>query len=182
MLIISMKELPKSEQHSHAHKLLREALKPFGVDYNENTPLTFGELGKPSLTEYPEIRYNLSHSDGIAACIVGPDECGIDAEKVRDYRPNVVKRVFSDSERAMIDAVDSSEEKNLLFFRLWTLKESYVKAIGIGVSYPMKTVEFSFDGNKISSNIKDYSFKQYILKNGKFIVSTCEANNSVVSL
>lgn len=172
MLIISLKELPHSGQHEYAHKLLGSCLKACGIEYDTNTRITIGEYGKPSLTDYPDVYYNISHADGIAACIVSGCECGIDTEKIRPYRPNVVKRAFSESEKALIENAPESE-RDLLFFRLWTLKESYVKALGIGVSYPMKTAEFSFDGDEIVTNIEGYSFKQYVI-DGRFVAALCE--------
>lgn len=173
MLIISIKDIPKSEQHTHAHNLLRECLKPLNIAYCSDTSITKNKYGKPSLTEYPDIKYNISHADGISACMVSEHECGIDCENVREYRPNVMKRAFSDEEKNMIDSAPENQ-KNLLFFRLWTLKEAYIKAIGMGLSFPMKQANFSFDDNKISSNISDCRFKQYILNNGKFVISICE--------
>ena len=122
------------------------------------------------------MHYNLSHADGTAACIISCYECGIDAERIRPYRPNVVKRAFSDSEKALIENTPECE-RDELFFRLWTLKESYVKAIGIGVSYPMQTVEFCFNGREIISNIENCRFKQYVIDQ-KFIVSVCEIMNN----
>ncbi len=173
MLIISMKSIPKSAQHDYAHRLLRVCLAKCGVDYNENTAVVRGAQGKPSLAEYPDLHYNVTHSDGITACVVCDTECGIDAERVREYRPNVIKRVFSEGEKTLIENAPD-EEKNLLFFRLWTLKEAYVKTLGIGISYPMNTVEFSFEGGEIRTDIEGYSFKQYILGGGEFVVSVCE--------
>lgn len=173
MTAISLMELNKKEQHTHAHKLLRECLKPFGVDYSESTPIIKGKYGKPFLAEHLEIHYNLSHGDGIAACIVGEKECGIDCERVRTYHANVVKRVFSDTEKAFIESADESE-KDLIFFRLWTLKESYIKAIGTGLSYPLVKAEFILDGDVISVHPEGFRFRQYILQNGKFVVSVCE--------
>ena len=176
MLLISLKEVPKKEQRSHAHNLLRECLRTRRIEYvTDVTPITRNEHGKPSLTEYPEIKYNLSHADGIAVCLVSDSECGVDCEGVRPYRPHVVRRAFSESEKSIIENA-SDTERDLLFFRLWTLKEAYVKAIGIGISYPLNTVEFSFDGDKIISSVKGYHFRQYILKDGKFIVSVCTKN------
>ncbi len=172
MLLISVMDIPKSEQHSHAHKLLRECLSHYGVEYNKKTEIIKGELGKPSLRDYPDIHYNISHADGVAACIVSDNECGIDCEGIRPYRPNVVRRVFSESEKALLESTPE-DERDMLFFRLWTLKESYVKMIGIGVSYPMNTVEFSFSDGEIISNQKDCKFAQYIIKN-KYIVSVCK--------
>ena len=66
MIIISIKDIPKKQQHSHAHNLLRECLKRYNIDYNENTAINKSEMGKPSLADYPDIHYNLSHADGIA--------------------------------------------------------------------------------------------------------------------
>lgn len=173
MLLISLKEVPKKEQRSHAHKLLRECLRTRRIEYvADETPVIRNEHGKPSLAEYPEIKYNLSHANGIAVCLISDTECGVDCEGVRPYRPNVVKRAFSENEKILIENASESE-RDLLFFRLWTLKEAYVKAIGIGISYPLNTVEFSFDGNRIISSVKDHTFRQYILKDGKFIVAVC---------
>lgn len=174
MLLISLKEVPKKSQRPHAHNLLRECLRTRRIEYiTDKTPVVRGEHGKPSLAEHPEIKYNMSHADGIAVCLVSDRECGVDCEGVRPYRPNVVRRSFSESEKLLIENADENQ-RDLLFFRLWTLKEAYVKAIGIGISYPLNTVEFSLSGNTITSSVKDYRFRQYILKNGRFIVSVCE--------
>ncbi|MDE5582154.1 MAG: 4'-phosphopantetheinyl transferase superfamily protein [Ruminococcus sp.] len=173
MLLVSLKSVPKKEQRLHAHNLLRECLKTYNIEYTaDKTPITRNDHGKPSLAGHPEIKYNLSHAEGIAVCLVADTECGVDCEGVRPYRPNVVRRSFSENEKTMIENAPQ-EEKDLLFFRLWTLKEAYVKAIGIGISYPLNTVEFAFDGRKIISNIKGYRFRQYILRDGKFIIAVC---------
>lgn len=172
MLMISIKDMDRKLQHSHAHALLRECLKRFGVIYSEDTQLSHGKMGKPYLADRPDVRFNLSHADGIAACVVSDRECGIDCEKIRQFRPNVVKRAFSHKEKLMLDEAPP-EEKDTLFFRLWTLKESYVKAIGTGISFPLEKAEFSFDGGRISCSLPDCSFRQFIVGDGKFVVSVC---------
>ena len=173
MLMISMTNTDKKQLHGYAHRMLREAMKLRCVDYNENTPVIKNKMGKPSLAERPDIHYNLSHAEGIAACIISDFECGIDCEKVRDFRPNVIKRVFSENEKKMFENTPESE-KNLLFFKLWTLKEAYVKAVGIGISYPMDKAEFSFSGSEIVSNIENCRFRQYIIDENRFVESVCE--------
>ncbi|MDE6665820.1 MAG: 4'-phosphopantetheinyl transferase superfamily protein [Ruminococcus sp.] len=173
MLLISIKKVPKKEQRKHAHSLLRECLRTKKINYaTDETPVSRGEHGKPFLTEYPDIKYNMSHADGIAVCLMTDRECGVDCEGIRPYRPNVVKRAFSENEKKLIENAPENE-RDLLFFRLWTLKEAYVKAIGIGISYPLNTVEFSFEGNRIITSVSGYKFRQYILKNGKFAVAVC---------
>ena len=84
-----------------------------------------------------------------------------------------MKRVFSDSEMEMLE---KSDDKDLLCFRLWTLKESYVKAIGIGVSYPLKNISFSFENGRIISNVENCVFNQTVI-GGKYIVSLCRIIN-----
>ena len=171
--MISIFDTDKKQQHSHAHALLRECLKRCGIAYTPNTLIARGGYGKPSLAEYPEVCFNLSHAKGIAACIVSDRECGIDCEQVREFRPNVLKRAFSENERLLVENA-SPDSRGLMFFRLWTLKEAFVKALGIGISYPLDTAEFSFDGGRILTDIRGYSFRQYIIDNGGFVVSVCE--------
>ncbi len=173
MLMISITDMEKKAFHSHAHRLLRECLRPYGIDYNEDTPVIKGKMGKPALAEHPDIHYNLSHADGIAACMVSDGECGIDCERIRTFRPNVMKRAFSVSERSMVENAPE-DMKNELFFRLWTLKEAYVKAIGTGISYPLDTVVFGFENGAITTNVQEFRFRQYIICGGEFVVSVCE--------
>ncbi len=173
----SLEAVPHKEQHSLAHNLLKDMLKGFyDIDYTEEmTKKT--EHGKPYLADYPDVHFNISHSEGIAACIVENRQCGIDCEKVREYRPNVMKRAFSEKEQALIEAAPENE-RDMLFFTLWTLKEAYIKAIGKGLSYPMDEVEFTFENGAVTSNITDFEFRRYIIGGGKFVIATAVKNNS----
>ncbi len=167
----SLETVQHSEQHSLAHSLLKDMLKGFyNIGYTEEmTEIT--EQGKPYLADYPDVHFNLSHSDGITACIVENQECGIDCENVREYRPNVIKRAFSEKEQALIESAPENE-RDMLFFTLWTLKEAYIKAIGKGLSFPMNEAEFIIEDGKITSNIADYEFRRYIIEDGKFVIAT----------
>lgn len=172
MTAISLINLNKKEQHSHAHRLLRECLKPFGIDYNGSATVVKGKYGKPSLEEHPEVHFNLSHAKGIAACIVSGRECGIDCESVREFRPNVMKRAFTEAERELVMS-SAEDERDLMFFRIWTLKEAYIKMIGKGLSFPLNEAEFGFDNGRIVANLEDCTFRQYIIR-GSYVVSICE--------
>ncbi len=169
-------DIPKKMQHDHAYKLLRECLKTRNIAYSEDLRIEKGKYGKPYLAEYPDVRYNISHAESIAACIVSDSECGIDCEKVNKLREGVLRRAFSEKEREMISSAEE-DERDLLFFRLWTLKESYIKAIGTGLSYPLETAEFLLNSGKFHTNIKGWHFRQYILRENKYVVSICEKSN-----
>ena len=142
MLLISLKELEHREHHAHAHNLLRECLKVYGIAYSEDTPMNKNDMGKPSLAEYPHIHFNLSHAKGIAACIVSEKECGIDCEQVRKCSQGVMRRSFTESERELVERLPE-DQRDLMFTRLWTLKESYVKAKGEGLSSAFDSLELS---------------------------------------
>ncbi|MBR6581208.1 MAG: 4'-phosphopantetheinyl transferase superfamily protein [Ruminococcus sp.] len=173
----SLEAVQHSEQHSLAHSLLKDMLKGFyNIDYTEEMTKK-AEQGKPYLADYPDVYFNISHSEGITACMVEKSQCGIDCEKVREYRPNVMKRAFSAKEREMIENAPENE-RDLLFFTVWTLKEAYIKAIGKGLSYPMNEAEFFIEDGNIISNIKDYEFRRYIIEGGKFVMATAVKNNS----
>ena len=174
MIAVSLKKLPHAEQSAHAHSMLAECLESFGVSYVRGvTPMTYGKLGKPSLAERPDLHFNLSHAEGVTACIVSDSECGIDCECVRPCRMRVAKRAFSPQENARLENAEG-EERDMLFFRIWTLKEAYVKALGTGISYPMNSVTIMPEGEGIFSDAEGWHFAQYII-NGRAIVSVCES-------
>jgi 4'-phosphopantetheinyl transferase len=101
--------------------------------------VTMNRWGKPGLLHHPEVHFNMTHCRGMAACAIMSEPVGIDAERVRSYDPNAAKHVCVPSE---IHDIEASVNPNRSFFRLWALKESYVKALGKGLSYPMRQVIF----------------------------------------
>ena len=176
MILVSTRQIEKSGQRLHAHTLLGKCLKEYDIDYVfGETPLLFGEHGKPSLAEHPKLHYNISHSDGIAAAMVSEYECGIDCERVRPYRPSVFGRCYSEAERRAVESAPESE-RDLLFFKLWTLKEAYVKALGKGLSFPLRNAEFTLDGENIRTKLSGCTLSQYVV-NGEFVVSVCELSD-----
>ena len=116
--------------------LLDYALRKHGfyerdMEYGEN------EHGKPFFKNCP-IKFSLSHSGKYAVCVVSDTECGIDAEKYADTK-NVLKiaeRYFATDE---YEYIKSSGDTKTAFFKLWTRKESLLKAIGTGISGGLKT-------------------------------------------
>ena len=139
--------LPQDKRLSlGAALLLKKALRDYGVRRDD---IAADENGKPFLLS-GEAQFNLSHSGNFALCAVADCEVGCDAEKIRDVEPDVAKRFFTDGEYAAISAAQSPEGKRELFFRLWTLKESFIKAAGAGLSVPLRSFEIEL-GEKISA-------------------------------
>lgn len=101
--------------------------------------VTLNRWGKPGFRDHPEVHFNMSHCGGMAACAITGFPVGIDAERVRAYDPNAARHACSASE---IRGIEASTDPDRAFFRLWALKESYIKALGKGLSYPMRQVVF----------------------------------------
>lgn len=162
----------KQGQHEAAHRLLQECLRQYGAEEGVSIPLPpvldFGEMGKPVLRDHPQLHFNLSHCSGLAVCLLSDTECGVDCESIRRCKSRIVERVCNTQE---IAALESASDADFLFTRLWTLKEAYVKAIGVGISYPLREVGFTFEGDCILSNRSDASFMQFLLHG--HIVSVC---------
>lgn len=105
----------------------------------------FSSHGKPFLHGPSDLRFNVSHTDGLALlAFVRTHEIGIDVEKITP-EPDVRKlaeRFFSIHERRALEPL-AGEELRAAFFRCWTRKEAYVKARGEGLSVPLHEFDVS---------------------------------------
>lgn len=88
--------------------------------------------GKPGLLEEPGLHFNLTHSGDYAAVVFSSEEVGIDLEHFRENGGKIAARFFAEEECAYLkEHPDASS-----FTRIWTRKESYVKATGQGIKTP----------------------------------------------
>src|ERR1051325_6860650 len=110
----------------------------------EELRFSYGAFGKPALVG-AELRFNMSHSHGVALFAMTRDrELGVDVEHVRaDFATEeIARRFFSPVEVAVFDALPKEEQVSA-FFRCWTRKEAYIKAIGRGLSEPLDAFDVS---------------------------------------
>lgn len=104
-----------------------------------------GEHCKPAFLNHPEIHFNLSHSDTLVACALSDTPVGVDVQHLVKLRDGLVRYTMSDEEIAAFEALDNDDTKQLLFTQLWTLKESYVKATGRGLTHDFPAFEINGD-------------------------------------
>ncbi|MCP4747674.1 MAG: 4'-phosphopantetheinyl transferase superfamily protein [Desulfobacteraceae bacterium] len=115
------------------------------------------------------IRFNISHTDGLIICgIVLNDDIGVDVEDCqrKNSAIDLADRYFSKQEADDLHALPASEQCDR-FFTYWTLKESYIKARGMGLSLPLdqftfhiapgRPVRISFDP-RLKDNSKQWRF------------------------
>ncbi|GIN72147.1 4'-phosphopantetheinyl transferase [Bacillus sp. J14TS2] len=124
--------------------------------------------GKPFLPNYPHIQYNISHSGNYVVCAVHNQHVGIDVEKVQVFDLCMAKQLFTAFEYRDIL---NSKNRILACYEIWTLKESYVKALGKGLAIPLHSFRVrKSDNNEIevvdmdkNEKVLDYMYKQYTL-------------------
>ncbi len=135
----------------------RKKVYDFFVSQNfENEPELFkNEKGKPYIKN-SDIFFNISHSDEYVVLAQSKSEIGVDIQKHKNQNLDVARRFFAESEYLYLQTVN---DKNKEFFRLWTLKESYMKALGTGFSLPMCDFEIKFE--KSIPEISDCEFFEY---------------------
>ena len=116
--------------------LLDEMLQAYGLRELEQQYI-IGEHGKPLLASHPELHFSLSHSGHYVACALGSSELGVDIQHQVKVNEGVVRRVCSEAEIEWLDAQDEAG-RAVGFLRLWSLKESWFKAVGTGLTddYP----------------------------------------------
>ncbi|MDR1503251.1 MAG: 4'-phosphopantetheinyl transferase superfamily protein [Prevotella sp.] len=114
-----------------------EISKRTGVDIRRHR-FTKNQYGKPKLLGDERIHFNISHSGECIALGIDSEPLGIDVEEIKPIDMTIAQRFFSADE---VDYIYSQKYKNQLysFYRIWTMKESYVKWDGKGLSIPLSS-------------------------------------------
>jgi len=101
-----------------------------------------------------DLEFNLSNTKGLVVCAISRDQVGVDVEP-RARGTSVVPiadTVFSQDELAALRALPESEQPRRAI-ELWTLKESFIKARGLGLSLPLDRFTMLLDADRISIRI-----------------------------
>ena len=135
-------------QHIAAHALKRLMLSALADAVVAPQAWTFETAvgGKPQVYEGAGPHFNLSHCDGLVACAVSRRlEMGVDVERLTDEVPfEFAQSQFGQEEARWLNSLPAATRTSG-FYRLWTLKEAYLKAAGFGMAQPMRDFSFGFD-------------------------------------
>lgn len=137
--ISRLRFLKNKRQSAIAYLLLRYGLrKEYGI--NENVVLSEGSCGKPYLSNYPFVHFNLSHCDKGVACMISDSAVGIDITSVKKENMSCM---YSSMTADEIEKILHAENPAVQFTKFWSLKESYCKCIGMGIDSYIKAIDFS---------------------------------------
>ena len=130
-----------------ARAMLRKALSdltglnPMAWQFR-NTPYGRPEIERPG--DYHNLHFSVSHAAGFVACLLSwHREVGVDVEPIHqvDGMLNIADQYFAPAEIAFLRTLPADEQSRG-FLELWTLKESYLKARGSGLSVPLREIAF----------------------------------------
>lgn len=126
----------------------------------EEVRFAYGPYGKPSLADEHAasgLRFNASHSHELAVYgFVQEREIGVDVEYVKDdfKSEEIAGHFFSAHEVQTLMALPN-DERTAAFFRCWTRKEAYIKALGSGLSHPLDQFDVTLTAHESAALLRD---------------------------
>jgi 4'-phosphopantetheinyl transferase len=146
------------EKHRHQYLITRALVRSVLSHYDNSLKpnqweFTKNKYGKPSVSNSARenaVQFNLSHTDQLVVmAVTHHKEIGVDVEYLpRLGKPlEIANHFFSPNEVKQLLALPAEQQRNR-FFDLWTLKEAYIKACGMGLSIPLDHFSFSFSDQK----------------------------------
>ncbi len=118
--------------------LLFRLMESRGLD-GKRTEIREGEQGKPWIPRMPDLYFSLSHAGIWAMCASGRAPVGCDVEQTGRGSEKIADFCFTREEADSLRRIPGEAERQREFARIWTRKESYLKAVGKGLSLSMKS-------------------------------------------
>ncbi len=147
---------------------------------NDEVSFAQNRYGKPYLKGWQGLHFNISHSGEWVAVAVDSRPVGIDVQEMAKIDLDVAKFFFAQDEYR--DLMGSSDKVSY-FYDLWTLKESYLKILGRGLSIPLDSFSIRFEENDIKAmaygeELDEIFFTQYDIADG-YKLALCATHDEV---
>ena len=160
--VLSYKKIIDKYLCAKAYLILKEGLSnDFGI--KDEIQFSYNYFGKPYISNYPKIHFNLSHCRKGIACAISSNPIGVDIEEIL-FDNDIAKFILNKDEYKHIISSNNPAE---CFTRKWTEKESYVKMLGCGLVDNMKGLV-----------IQNAFFSTIIERNAGYVVTLCKNNNN----
>ena len=123
----------------------------------QDIQLGYGPLGKPYLKQNRALQFNSTDSGDIALYVFSDScELGVDLElAIRPVRHDLIApRKFTQEEYQQYANCAKSQQRQF-FLSMWTRKEAYGKALGVGIRYPLNSIDLSSQSVDQRTSVKD---------------------------
>lgn len=155
-----LKIVAKKDQFIITRCVLRLLLSSVITKAYQSIEFLYGEHGKPSIKELIDdetVEFNISHSGNYALiAITLNNKVGVDIEEINPdiEHHSLSKRFFSKQENLELQGV-SVEQRGDIFYRVWTRKESFIKATGEGIAFGLERFSVSLnEGGEAGLEVK----------------------------
>ena len=143
--------------------------------------IVYNEFGKPFMNHMIGFSYNLSHSGKWVVIAYGNSDVGIDIEKIQTGIVDIADDFFTKEEKGFIHSA-ADKERTKRFTQIWTLKESYIKFLGTGLSTKLNSfsvnVLHGIITNQNGETQKDLRLKSYPFDTDYYL-SVCSMEEEV---
>ncbi len=136
--------------------LIKEELALMTGERFEKIEIIKDSLGKPYAKDMEEIFFSVAHSQNRIVFATAKSPVGVDIEFMREVNLKTAQRFFTKEEYESVIAKDKRE-----FFRIWTLKESYVKMLGKGFRIPPES--FCVTSGEIAEISESAVYENYMI-------------------
>lgn len=151
---------------------------------NSEIEIDYNAYGKPFL-KGKKVYFSLSHSNRWVVCGWNNDEIGVDIEKISEINIDIAKSFFCESEYKYIRLGEQYDEQYKRFMQIWTLKESYIKYVGKGLSVPLNSfcINKNADGLTIESeDTKEKIYLKQIEFSDGYLLAECSGDKSCIEV
>ncbi|WP_158602287.1 4'-phosphopantetheinyl transferase family protein [Cohnella endophytica] len=145
----------------------------------EDIVILKNNYNKPFLPEFPAYHFNVSHSGKWIVAVFDDRPVGIDIERVVPIDITIVDHFLSKSEVEKLRD-QPADQMLVYFYKLWTVKESYIKAKGMGLSISLNSFSVEITNSVVLfhslTDAEDWRFRQYFIGND-YEMAVCSLNS-----
>ncbi len=147
------------------------------IKFNKN------KQGKPYLKNHLNFNFNISHSGEYVLCGIDNKDIGVDVEEIKNINIiEIAQNYFTTKEFEYIVSCDVEFQLNR-FYEIWTLKESYIKCYGQGLSIPLTSFSIEVDQCKNikvvrNNEYEEHAFKLFDIVQG-YKIAVCSLNKEI---
>ncbi len=142
--------------------LIRSKLAEFLETDPNKIEIVKGENGKPYVSNFENIHFSLSHSGEMIMLALDENNIGADTELIKKDNTDIAESFFTNTE---YEYISNSENPTKNFYKIWTMKEAYLKMTGEGLTKGLDNFDV-FDP-KINKMLKTYSYSD------KYMTAIC---------
>lgn len=157
-------------------------IKNLGIN-NSDIEIEYNDYGKPFLKNI-QLYFNLSHSNKWVVCGLSNNEIGVDVEKIDKINIDIAKSLFCEAEYDYIKS-GKEHERCKRFIQIWTLKESYIKYIGKGLTIPLNSFCIKNNDDYItveSDKNKERIFLKQVEFSNDYYLAECSRDETSIEI